>query len=90
MVSNSFRMYPSSCDEIDYCLLTEGRSLREFDEKLKSLRKENFNLKLRIFFLEERSTLGQNTSAVNLNLCSKPKEENVPRKNTDIMVNIPN
>jgi hypothetical protein len=31
-----------------------GRSLREFDETVRELRKENFNLKLRIYFLEER------------------------------------
>ncbi|XP_031627383.1 CDK5 regulatory subunit-associated protein 2-like isoform X2 [Contarinia nasturtii] len=33
---------------------SKGRSLREFDEELHTLRKENFNLKLRIFFLEEK------------------------------------
>lgn len=32
----------------------QGRSLREHDEQLNSLRKENFNLKLRIYFLEEK------------------------------------
>ena len=31
-----------------------GRSIREFDETVRELRKENFNLKLRIYFLEER------------------------------------
>lgn len=30
-----------------------GRSVKEFEEQLSSLRKENFNLKLRIYFLEE-------------------------------------
>lgn len=34
---------------------TQGRSLREYDEKLQALRKENFNLKLRVYFLEEKS-----------------------------------
>lgn len=33
------------------------RSLREFEEQMASLRKENFNLKLRIYFLEEKPTL---------------------------------
>lgn len=34
---------------------TQGRSLREYDEKFQALRKENFNLKLRVYFLEEKS-----------------------------------
>lgn len=32
-----------------------GRSLREHEEQLNTLRKENFNLKLRIYFLEEKT-----------------------------------
>ncbi|EAT40146.1 AAEL008110-PA, partial [Aedes aegypti] len=31
----------------------QGRSLREYEEQMSALRKENFNLKLRIYFLEE-------------------------------------
>ena len=31
----------------------QGRSVREYEEQMTSLRKENFNLKLRIYFLEE-------------------------------------
>ena len=31
-----------------------GRTMREYDEGLRDLKKENFNLKLRIYFLEER------------------------------------
>ena len=31
-----------------------GRTMREDDEGLRDLKKENFNLKLRIYFLEER------------------------------------
>lgn len=31
-----------------------GRSVKEYDEQLTALKKENFNLKLRIYFLEER------------------------------------
>lgn len=34
----------------------QGRSLREFEEQMAALRKENFNLKLRIYFLEEKPT----------------------------------
>ncbi|KAG5878661.1 hypothetical protein JTB14_015596 [Gonioctena quinquepunctata] len=31
-----------------------GRSVKEFEEQLSNLKKENFNLKLRIYFLEEK------------------------------------
>lgn len=33
----------------------KGLCLKEFDEQLSSLKKENFNLKLRIFFLEQKN-----------------------------------
>lgn len=33
----------------------QGRSIREHDEQLNALRKENFNLKLRIYFMEEKN-----------------------------------
>ncbi|XP_055386817.1 centrosomin [Condylostylus longicornis] len=33
---------------------SQGRSVREFEEQMATLRKENFNLKLRIYFLEEK------------------------------------
>lgn len=32
----------------------QGCSVREQDEKMAALRKENFNLRLRIYFLEEK------------------------------------
>lgn len=32
---------------------SQGRSVRELEEQMSALRKENFNLKLRIYFLEE-------------------------------------
>jgi len=35
-------------------LVPGGRTVREYDEGMRELRKENFNLKLRIYFLEER------------------------------------
>jgi Centrosomin N-terminal motif 1 len=35
-----------------------GRSLREYEEQMTALRKENFNLKLRIYFLEEKNSGG--------------------------------
>jgi len=31
----------------------QGRSMRELEEQMSTLRKENFNLKLRIYFMEE-------------------------------------
>lgn len=40
---------------------TQGRSLREYDEKFQALRKENFNLKLRVYFLEEKSSTSLET-----------------------------
>lgn len=33
-----------------------GRTVKEYEEQLRVLKKENFNLKLRIYFLEERMT----------------------------------
>lgn len=36
----------------------QGRSLREYEEQMSALRKENFNLKLRIYFLEENAGIG--------------------------------
>jgi hypothetical protein len=37
-----------------------GRTAKEYEEQLRVLKKENFNLKLRIYFLEERmSRLGR-------------------------------
>lgn len=39
----------------------QGRSVREFEDQMASLRKENFNLKLRLYFIEE-SIPGYNQS----------------------------
>ena len=36
--------------------------MRDYDESFKEMKKENFNLKLRIFFLEERLGQGKKTS----------------------------
>lgn len=33
---------------------TQGRSLKEYEDQMTSLKKENFNLKLRIYFIEEK------------------------------------
>ncbi|XP_055307658.1 CDK5 regulatory subunit-associated protein 2-like isoform X1 [Sitodiplosis mosellana] len=43
---------PDTPPELYSCPDKQSRSLREYDEELHNLRKENFNLKLRIFFLE--------------------------------------
>lgn len=64
---------------------SEGQSLREFDEKLQSLQKENFNLKLRIFFLEERKENGGggiNSS----NATTKCNDDDVAKYNIDLKV----
>ncbi|XP_063914175.1 centrosomin isoform X3 [Zophobas morio] len=54
-----------------------GRSVKEFEEQLANLKKENFNLKLRIYFLEERM-------GVNFNL----DKENIVKKNVELMVEV--
>lgn len=56
--------------------LTCGRSVKEIDEQLTNLKKENFNLKLRIYFLEER---------MGSNFC-KDKEDAL-KNNIELMVN---
>lgn len=37
--------------------------MRDYDDTFREMKKENFNLKLRIFFLEERLGTGKKTSA---------------------------
>lgn len=54
-----------------------GRSLREFEEQMAALRKENFNLKLRIYFLEEKPT---SSSAV------ENSSESMNKQNIDLKV----
>ncbi|CAH0557268.1 unnamed protein product [Brassicogethes aeneus] len=56
-----------------------SRSVKEFEEQLTNLKKENFNLKLRIYFLEEK--LG-----VNFTL----DEDNALKKNIELKVEIAN
>lgn len=68
---------------------SEGQSLREFDEKLQSLQKENFNLKLRIFFLEERKeALGQNGVGTNGSSATHAKctEDDISKYNIDLKI----
>ncbi|KAL3281603.1 hypothetical protein HHI36_004810 [Cryptolaemus montrouzieri] len=54
-----------------------GRSVKEFEEQLGALKKENFNLKLRIYFLEER--MGANFTL---------DKENIVKNNVELMVEI--
>lgn len=46
---------PTSEDSLHPATGSKGFCVKEFEEKLQSLRKENFNLKLRIYFLEEKN-----------------------------------
>lgn len=49
-------------------MLAQGRSVRELEEQMSALRKENFNLKLRIYFMEEGQPGGRaNLSVDTLN-----------------------
>ena len=52
-----------------------GRTMKEYEDQLEALKKENFNLKLRIYFLEERMGI---TSA----------DENTIKKNIELKVPI--
>lgn len=55
-MDNSFRSPPySTLGYGDSSSPGQGRSLREYEEKMTALRKENFNLKLKIYFLEEKN-----------------------------------
>ena len=55
------------CEYLEFFL---GSDVKEVDDTIRELRKENFNLKLRIYFLEER--LG---SSSKWNIQSGSKEE---------------
>lgn len=59
--------------------LTSGRTVKEIDEQLSSLKKENFNLKLRLYFLEER--MGSNFNM---------DKEDVIQKNIELQVELAN
>lgn len=52
-----------------------GRSVKEIEEQLSNLKKENFNLKLRIYFLEEK--MGSNFTL---------DKDNIIKKNIDLQV----
>ena len=56
--------------------LTLNFSVKHYEESLRAYKKENFNLKLKIFFLEERLTQGNGNS-----------ELSIINANTDLKVN---
>lgn len=70
----------------------QGRSLREFEEQMAALRKENFNLKLRIYFLEEKpSPSHQPSSSGIMNSSSCPNIdsiESISKQNIDLKVSL--
>ncbi|KAG5667763.1 hypothetical protein PVAND_015733 [Polypedilum vanderplanki] len=60
----------------------QGRSLREFEDQLAALRKENFNLKLRIYFLEEKPA----SSTPKTNTMLNSSIETINKENIDLKV----
>jgi len=54
-----------------------GRSMKEYEDQLGSLKKENFNLKLRIFFLEER-----------MGVSSADKADSAVKNNVELQVSL--
>ncbi|KAK1796480.1 hypothetical protein P4O66_008912 [Electrophorus voltai] len=75
---NRTPMSGSSCGEVERGPRTPARSLREFEQHLHDLKKENFNLKLRIYFLEEKIQKGFEDSG----------NEDVHRKNIELKVEV--
>ena len=59
-----------------------GKTIREYDEGMRELKKENFNLKLRIYFLEER--MGSSARAA----ASAETKEGLIQANTDLKVRL--
>lgn len=64
--------------------LKSGRSLRNFSEEMRILQRENFNLKLRIFFLEEGQL--RTNSAICSNAGFKSYDEPFSKQNIDLKV----
>jgi hypothetical protein len=70
---------------------TQGRSLREFEEQISQLRKENFNLKLRIYFLEEKPTASNlltKSSSLSNSCMNMNTIESISKQNIDLKVTI--
>ncbi|XP_020805979.1 centrosomin isoform X3 [Drosophila serrata] len=67
-------------------MLVQGRSVRELEEQISSLRKENFNLKLRIYFMEENQSGARGNHSVdtlNKQLIDSKIEVEMLRKTVD-------
>lgn len=70
---------------------SQGRSLREYEEQMSTLRKENFNLKLRIFFLEEKTGMGVaagSSAELGHGSPDASKPENLFKQNVDLKVEV--
>eukprot|EP00095_Tigriopus_kingsejongensis_P006629 maker-scaffold1179_size56971-snap-gene-0.12 protein:Tk06629 transcript:maker-scaffold1179_size56971-snap-gene-0.12-mRNA-1 annotation:"cdk5 regulatory subunit-associated protein 2" len=77
---------------------TAGRTVKEYDDGMRDLKKENFNLKLRIYFLEER--LGQAGHGVNGQspdlkvrphpgeFQARPPKEDIRQSNMDLKIQV--
>lgn len=61
-------------DNFHQAEISKGFCVKEFDQQLQSLRKENFNLKLRIFLLESK------------NPCVRTDVETIHQQNLNLMV----
>ncbi|XP_017016919.1 centrosomin isoform X2 [Drosophila kikkawai] len=67
-------------------MLAQGRSVRELEEQISTLRKENFNLKLRIYFMEENQASGRGNLPIeilNKQLIDAKIEAEMLRKTVD-------
>lgn len=56
-----------------------GRTMKEYEDELSSLKKENFQLKLRIYFLEEKNPARSGISS---------SDEDVIKTNVELKVDI--
>ncbi|KAL7051160.1 hypothetical protein ACKWTF_004360 [Chironomus riparius] len=68
---------------------SQGHSLREHEEQISALRKENFNLKLRIYFLEEKPTatnLLTKSSSLSNSCLNMNTIESISKQNIDLKV----
>lgn len=92
-ITDGSGMHPRNFTNCPSSPATQGRSLREVEEQIAALRKENFNLKLRIYFLEEKpasmiaksSSLGN--SCMNLETIDSINKQNIDLKVMTIRFN---
>ncbi|XP_059092691.1 golgin subfamily A member 4-like isoform X4 [Tigriopus californicus] len=69
---------------------TSGRTVKEYDDGMRELKKENFNLKLRIYFLEERLGGGKVSSKESNGKQRPPasKQEDIAQSNMDLKIQV--